>query len=123
MKSLSSYLSTNISDPMRKDHVFVIIKPGFYNLADKLFAMFAEYGYKIVKSKTKRLTLSEAEELYKMHKKEDFYESLCKYMSSDITKLPRDVKLVDAETLKFFLETILIFLGVIIVSAKKIKTK
>lgn len=28
-------------------------------------------------------------------------------MSSDITKLPRDVKLVDAETLKFFHETIL----------------
>ena len=85
MKSLSSYLSTNISDPMRKDHVFVIIKPGFYDLADKLSAMFTEYGYKIVKSKTKRLTLSEAEELYKMHEKEDFYESLCKYMSSDIT--------------------------------------
>lgn len=85
MESLSNYLSTNISDPMRKNHVFVIIKPGFYNLANELFATFVDRGYKIVKSKTKRLTLEEAKSLYEVHKKEDFYNDLCKYMSSDIT--------------------------------------
>ena len=85
MESLTTYLSSNISDPMRKDHVFVIIKPGFYNLSNELFKIFTEHGYKIVKSKTKRLTLEEAKSLYKVHKKEDFYEDLCKYMSSDIT--------------------------------------
>jgi nucleoside diphosphate kinase len=85
MESLTTYLSSNISDPMRKDHVFVIIKPGFYNLSSELFKIFAEHGYKTVKSKTKRLTLPEAKSLYKVHKKEDFYENLCKYMSSDIT--------------------------------------
>lgn len=85
MESLSNYLSTNISDPMRKDHVFVIIKPGFYTLSSKLFTMFAEHGYKVVKSKTKRLTLSEAKLLYAMHKDQDFYKDLCKYMSSDLT--------------------------------------
>lgn len=85
MENLATYLSTNISDPMRKDHVFVIIKPGFYNLANDLFAIFADHGYKIVKSKTKRLTLEEAKSLYKVHKKEDFYNDLCKYMTSDIT--------------------------------------
>lgn len=85
MKTLTSYLSTNISDPMRKDHVFVIIKPGFYNLSNELFATFADHGYKIVKSKTKRLSLEEAKSLYKVHSKEDFYEDLCKYMSGDIT--------------------------------------
>lgn len=85
MKTLTSYLSTNISDPMRKDHVFVIIKPGFYNLANDLFATFIDHGYKIVKSKTKRLSLEEAKSLYKVHSKEDFYNDLCKYMSSDLT--------------------------------------
>ena len=85
MESLTTYLSSNISDPMRKDHVFVIIKPGFYNLSSELFKIFAEHGYTTVKSKTKRLTLEEAQSLYKVHKKEDFYEDLCKYMSSDIT--------------------------------------
>ena len=85
MESLSNYLSSNVSDPMRKNHVFVIIKPGFYNLANDLFATFTEHGYKVIKSKTKRLTLAEAKSLYKVHKKEDFYNDLCKYMTSDIT--------------------------------------
>lgn len=85
MENLATYLSTNISDPMRKDHVFVIIKPGFYNLANDLFATFIEHGYKVIKSKTKRLTMEEAKSLYKVHKKEDFYNDLCKYMTSDIT--------------------------------------
>ena len=85
MENLATYLSTNISDPMRKDHVFVIIKPGFYNLANDLFATFTEHGYKVIKSKTKRLTMEEAKSLYKVHKKEDFYNDLCKYMSSGIT--------------------------------------
>lgn len=85
MESLTTYLSSNISDPMRKDHVFVIIKPGFYNLSNELFKIFTEHDYKMVKSKTKRLTLDEAKSLYEVHKKEDFYEDLCKYMSSDIT--------------------------------------
>lgn len=85
MESLTTYLSSNISDPMRKDHVFVIIKPGFYNLSSELFNIFTEHDYKVIKSKTKRLTLDEAKSLYKVHKKEDFYNDLCKYMSSDIT--------------------------------------
>lgn len=85
MESLTKYLSSNINDPMRKDHVFVIIKPGFYNLSSELFKIFTEHGYKVIKSKTKRLTLAEAKSLYKVHKKEDFYDDLCKYMSSDIT--------------------------------------
>lgn len=85
MKDIATYLSTNINDPMRKDHVFVIIKPGFYNLANELFATFTDHGYKIVKSKTKRLSLEEAKSLYKVHSKEDFYDDLCKYMSSNLT--------------------------------------
>ena len=105
MENLATYLSTNISDPMRKDHVFVIIKPGFYNLANDLFATFIEHGYKVIKSKTKRLTMEEAKSLYKVHKKEDFYEDLCKYMSSGITtafilKKPSDNIFKEFEKLK-----------------------
>lgn len=85
MESLTNYLSSNISDPMRKDHIFVIIKPGFYNLSSELFKIFTEHGYTTIKSKTKRLTLEEAKSLYKVHNKEDFYNDLCKYMSSDLT--------------------------------------
>ena len=89
MKELKSYLM-NISDPhskdpMRKNHLLVVIKPGFYNIASTLFSIFAEHGYKVIKTKTKKLLLSEAKELYKVHAKEDFYEDLCKYMSSNLS--------------------------------------
>ena len=86
MKDLKSYLK-NISDPhskdpMRRNHVLVVIKPGFENLLGTLCELFKQNGYKIVKTKTKRLLESEAKSLYMVHAKEDFYEDLCKYMSS-----------------------------------------
>lgn len=85
MKDIKSYLSSNISDPMRKDHVLVVVKPGFGHLVAEFCNRFKENGYTIVKTKVKRLTESEAKSLYKVHKKEDFYDSLWRYMSSDIT--------------------------------------
>ena len=89
MKDLKSYLHNVVDpiskDPMRKNHMLVVIKPGFYDLAGKLFARFVEEGYKIIKTKTKRLLMSEAKELYKVHAKEDFYNDLCKYMASDLS--------------------------------------
>ena len=36
----------------------------------------------MVQTTTKTLLLQEAKELYKVHKKEPFYEDLCKYMAS-----------------------------------------
>ena len=85
MKKLSTYLLSNINDPMRKDHVLVVIKPGFENLLEKLLSIFKENNYALVKSKTTRLTLDQAKELYITHKKEDFYSNLCNYMSSGPT--------------------------------------
>ena len=85
MKDIKTYLSSNISDPMRKDHVLVVVKPGFGSLTGKFCEIFKEHGYSIVKTKIKRLTETEAKSLYKVHRKEDFYESLWKYMSSGIT--------------------------------------
>lgn len=89
MKDLRSYLK-NISDPhskdpMRKNYVLVVIKPGFENLLGTLCSLFKQNQYEIVKTKSKRLLMSEAKELYKVHEKEDFYEDLCKYMSSGLS--------------------------------------
>ena len=85
MKDITTYLSTNINDPMRKNHVLVVLKPGCQQLMGTICNIFKENGYNIVKTKSKRLTLDEAKDLYYVHRKEDFYKSLCEYMSSDIT--------------------------------------
>ena len=65
--------------------LFVIIKPGFLNLTKEVIDTMVEHGWEFKRIKSKRLLLSEAQQLYKIHKKEDWYESLCKYMASDIT--------------------------------------
>lgn len=86
MKDLVSFLKeTNPKDPMQKDHVLAVVKPGNDNLIGKLCGIFKENGYTIVKTKTTRLTLDQAKQLYKVHAKEDFYGNLCDYMCSGPT--------------------------------------
>ena len=85
MKDLSKFLEQNMKDPMRKNHVLVVVKPGFDNLLGKLCGIFIENGYTIVKNKTTCLTLDQAKQLYKVHSKEDFYSNLCNYMCSGPT--------------------------------------
>lgn len=85
MKDLKKYLESNVKDPMQKNHVLVVIKPGFENLLGKLLSIFKENNYTLVKSKTTRLTLDQAKRLYITHKKEDFYSNLCDYMCSGPT--------------------------------------
>lgn len=65
-----------------KKHIFVVIKPGFLHLCSKIVDIFIKNGWRISMSKTKQLLLHEAHQLYAVHKNEDFYEDLCKYMSS-----------------------------------------
>lgn len=79
METLVNYLSS-----LNKD-IFVIIKPGFLNLSSEIVKIFQDNEFSIKKSVTKKLTIEEAHKLYEIHKDEDFYEDLCKYMSSDIT--------------------------------------
>lgn len=85
MKDLKHYLDYNPRDPMNKNHVLVVIKPGFESLLGKLLSIFKENNYSLVKSKTTRLTLDQAKRLYITHKKEDFYSDLCNYMCSGPT--------------------------------------
>ena len=81
MKDLKTYLS---EDPMKENYVLAVLKPGFIGpeFTVPIFDLFKEYGYKIIKTKTKQLLEIEARQLYKVHEKEDFYDDLCKYMSS-----------------------------------------
>ena len=46
------------------NEIFIIIKPGFLNLSGKIIKKFEDSGYEIKQSKTKKLLLSEAKELY-----------------------------------------------------------
>jgi nucleoside diphosphate kinase len=85
MKDIKTFLQDNIKDPMSRNHVFVVIKPGFEHLAGLIEEEFKKNGYKTIKMRTKRLMTVEAEDMYIMHKNEDFYDALCKYMSSGIT--------------------------------------
>lgn len=65
--------------------IFVIIKPGFLPMCSKILQIFEEKGWNISQLRTKQLLLSEARALYSIHKNEDFYDDLCKYMSSGLT--------------------------------------
>lgn len=75
MISLATYLAPQ---PI----CFIVIKPGFLSLSKTIINRFEEDGWMIYKTRTKQLLLQEAHRLYAVHKKEDFYDDLCKYMAS-----------------------------------------
>jgi nucleoside diphosphate kinase len=82
MKTILTYLKESLHKPAE---IFIIIKPGFFQYTQDILNHFAEDGWRILKQRSKKLLLKEAQRLYKIHENEDFYEDLCKYMSSDIT--------------------------------------
>lgn len=79
MERLYKFIS-NLDQPY--DEIFTIIKPGFLKLSGEIIKIFEEHGWWVFKTDTKMLTIKQAHDLYKIHKKEDWYEPLCKYMSS-----------------------------------------
>lgn len=81
MKSLQNTLSQQFSYAWQ----FVVVKPGFIQLASDIINRFKDKGWKMTRITTKQLTLREARRLYLVHKQEDFYDNLCKYMSSDLS--------------------------------------
>lgn len=84
MKTLFETLSISNADDGRAN-IFVIVKPGFLKYTQDIIKEFEKNGWNVEKIKTKRLLMSEAKKLYEPHKKEDFFDDLCKYMSSDLT--------------------------------------
>ena len=83
MKSLIDYITEGLSIQKK---IFVVIKPGFLDKTVDILNIYKEEGWDVKFSTIKKLLLDEAKELYKVHKKEDFYKDLCEYMSSDVTR-------------------------------------
>ena len=69
---------------MAKERTFSIIKPDATRreLTDKINARFAARGLRIVAHKKLRLTRSQAEEFYAVHKERPFFKSLVAFMIS-----------------------------------------
>lgn len=82
MKGLSEYLLESLVHPGR---IFIIIKPGFLNKSQEILQKFEENGWKMERQVSKKLLEKEAKSLYKIHKKEDWYDDLVKYMSSELS--------------------------------------
>lgn len=80
MKTLASYITEQQNDNKKE---FMIIKPGFLDCRNEIIDYLKKHNIMIIRELRKKLTLSEAKKIYKMHNKESFYEDLCKYMSSD----------------------------------------
>ncbi len=80
MKSLSQHLKKHIKDS-NKYKGFIIIKPGFENHTEEIINMIRGLKVNVKDICRKKLTYEEAKNLYIIHKDEDFYEGLCKYMS------------------------------------------
>ena len=69
---------------MKDDYIngFVILKPEFLDHSEEWLKILQDNEWDILDKQTLTLTNEQAHELYKMHKGKDFYEDLCKYMSS-----------------------------------------
>lgn len=78
MKTLFEFL-INLEDCV---HALIVIKPGFLQYEEEILNIFKDAGWRIDQMRTTQLTLEQAHTLYEPHKEEDFYEDLCKYMSS-----------------------------------------
>ena len=86
MKTFQEHIAFEL-DPYNKrsndyDYVFIIIKPGFERISDLIINRIKEDGWNISRTCAKRLLPVEAKKLYSIHKDEDWYDDLCKYMSS-----------------------------------------
>lgn len=77
-------LYSTIYDP-QSAWIFAVIKPGFLKQSKEIVDAFEQNGWHLVKTRTKQLLLAEARLLYKVHKKEKFYDDLCTYMASDLS--------------------------------------
>lgn len=80
MKTLLQFITESSSENHKE---FMIIKPGFLDGRNDIIDYLKRHKVIVIRELRKKLTLSEAKKIYKMHNKESFYEDLCKYMSSD----------------------------------------
>jgi len=69
---------------MSKDFTFSIIKPNAVRTGKigPILAMISESGFEIAAMRMVKLTLSQAESFYSIHKGKPFYEGLVEFMTS-----------------------------------------
>ena len=77
MKTLKEYINESL-----QSRVFVVVKPGFLDLSQDIISRFKEDGWEMERTIIKQLLPQESRRLYSVHKHEDFYKDLCKYMAS-----------------------------------------
>ena len=80
MKSLTNYICEVMK---KKFNGFAILKPEFLDIQNDFEDMLEDNGWKISDLTKIKMSLDDAKNLYKSHEKKDFYDDLCKYMSSD----------------------------------------
>lgn len=80
---MKSFKQTFFNEDVNNINGFAMLKPGFLNYEDDFTKMLNNNGWTIVRKEKHHLTEPQAHELYKMHANKDFYNDLCKYMSSD----------------------------------------
>lgn len=78
MKSFVEFLT----EQLNLEKVFIVVKPGSLDHTQVILELFEDNGWEVCNTTTKTLLLDEAKQLYAVHKDEDFYDSLCEYMSS-----------------------------------------
>lgn len=79
MKSLLTYIKENKD---MYNNSFVILKPEFLSHKNEWIETLQNNEWDILDKKQLTLSKDQAAELYSMHKGKDFYDDLCKYMSS-----------------------------------------
>ena len=79
MKSLLTYIK---EDKDMYNNSFVILKPEFLSHKNEWIEALQNNEWDILDKKQLTLSKDQAAELYSMHKGKDFYDDLCKYMSS-----------------------------------------
>lgn len=79
MKSLLAYIK---EDKDMYNNSFVILKPEFLSHKNEWIEMLQNNEWDILDQKQLTLSKDQSAELYCMHKGKDFYDDLCKYMSS-----------------------------------------
>jgi len=79
MKSLLTYIK---EDKDIYNNSFVILKPEFLSHKNEWLEILQNNEWDILDKKQLTLSKDQAAELYSMHKGKDFYDDLCKYMSS-----------------------------------------
>lgn len=82
MISLRDFILEN-TETSNEVNGFAILKPEFLSHKEDWLNMLKNNGWQIVQTKQFKMNDKMAKELYKMHKDKDFYNDLCKYMSSD----------------------------------------